>query len=371
MKKVLISALAYDGGKSGIANYIENVVLSLSKNMRIDLIVNQDEIEFFNGLSENITLKVVPGYLKKPILNVSWHLLIMPFKINKDEYEWMLLPAGNRRLMAFYPIKTLVTMHDLSQFHVEKKYDVFRMFYIKHIIPFFLKRADKIFTVSENTANDMVIHYGMDKEKLVVNYNGVNVESFSSNKVLDEKNLNIDKPYILYVARIEHPGKNHLNLIKAYEKLPESYKEQYDLCLIGSDWNGAEVVHAYARDSQDAERIKFLGYVHNNELPYYYRHATLFAFPSFYEGFGIPVVEAMASGTPVATSYTSSLPEVGGDAAAYFDPESIDNISEVMLDILKDPAYRDKMSERGYEQIKKFNWCTHTEIMKKSVSSAT
>jgi len=319
---------------------------------------------------DNITLKVVPGYFKKPILNVFWHLLIMPFQIKKDEYEWMLLPAGNRRLMAFYPIKTLVTIHDLSQFHVEKKYDVFRMFYIKHVIPFFLKRADKIFTVSENTAKDMVLHYGMDREKLVVNYNGVNIENFSLTFSVDDKKLKIDKPYILYVARIEHPGKNHLNLIKAYEKLPESYKQKYDLCLIGSDWNGAEVVHAYARASQDSDRIQFLGYVHNNELPHYYRNATLFVFPSFYEGFGIPVVEAMASGTPVAASCTSSLPEVGGAAAAYFDPESPDHISEIMYDILKDPIYRNKMCERGYEQVKKFNWNTHAELIQKNASSA-
>lgn len=370
MKKVLISALAYDGGKSGIANYIENVVIALSKDMYIDLIVNEDEMVFFKDFSDNITFKVVPKYLKKPILNVLWHLFILPFRISQDEYEWMLLPAGNRRLMAFYPIETLVTMHDLSQFNVEKKYDMFRMFYIKKVVPFFLKRADKIFTVSENTAKDMVLHYGMDKDELIVNYNGVNIENFSPTLVSDEIFFKIDRPYILYVARIEHPGKNHLNLIKAYEKLPESYKEKYDLCLIGSDWNGAEVVHAYAKTSQDSKRIKFLGYVHNNELPHYYRNATLFVFPSFYEGFGIPVVEAMASGTPVATSFTSSLPEVGGDAAVYFDPESPDNISEVMYTVLKDPAYRNKMCERGYEQVKKFNWHTHAAIMQKNASSA-
>jgi len=370
MQKILISALAYDGGKSGIANYIENVVTALGKNMYIDLIINEDEVEFFKGISDNVTFKVVPKYLKKPLLNVLWHLLVLPFKINKNEYEWMLLPAGNRRLMSFYPIRTLVTMHDLSQFHVEKKYDVFRMFYIKHIIPFFLKRADKIFTVSDNTAKDMALYYGMDKDELVVNYNGVNIENFSPALESDEIVLKVDKPYILYVARIEHPGKNHLNLIKAYEKLPEPYKKMYDLCLIGSDWNGSEVVHEYAKNSSDRTRIKFLGYIHNNELPHYYRSASLFAFPSFYEGFGIPVLEAMASGTPVAASSTSSLPEVGGEAAVYFDPESPENISEAMYGILKDPVYRNRLCELGYEQVKKFDWNKHAEIIQKNATSA-
>jgi len=370
MKKILISALAYDQGKSGIANYIENAVKALSKTKHIDLIVNEDEVDFFKGISDNITFKVVPRYLKKPIFNVLWHLLVLPFKIDRNAYEWMLLPAGNRRLMAFYPVKTLVTMHDLSQFNVGKKYDAFRMFYIKHVIPFFLKKVERIFTVSENTANDMVLHYGMDRDELIVNYNGVNTESFSPDLKTDEKALKMSKPYILYVARIEHPGKNHLNLIKAYEKLPESCKEIYDLCLIGSDWNGAEVVHAYAQNSPDHENIKFLGYVSNEELPLYYRHASLFVFPSFYEGFGIPVVEAMASGMPVATSFTSSLPEVGGDAAAYFDPNLPDDISEVIQRILKDPDEMNRMRERGVEQIKKFNWDEHARIICESADSA-
>jgi len=361
MKKVLISALAYDGGKSGIANYIENVVTALSKNMKIDLIVNEDEVKYFTDISKNINFIIVSKYLKKPILNVLWHLLILPFTIDKNTYEWMLLPAGNRRLMSFYPIKTLVTMHDLSQFNVEKKYDAFRMFYIKKVIPFFLKRADKIFTVSENTAKDMVTHYGMKREELIVNYNGVNTNNFSPSST-----LNNEKSYILYVARIEHPGKNHLNLIKAYELLPEKYKQSHDLYLIGSDWNGAEIVHEYAKNSKDTNKIKFLGYVPNEDLPGFYRNASLFAFPSFYEGFGIPVVEAMASGTPVITSSTSSLPEVGGDAAIYFDPDSPKQISQAIVQVLKDEKIQEDMKQKGFQQIGKFNWDMHANILEKS-----
>ncbi|MBL1243822.1 MAG: glycosyltransferase family 4 protein [Sulfurimonas sp.] len=359
MKKILVSVLAYDGGKSGIANYIDNVVKELSKEVSIDLIVNEDEVKFFKGISPNISFKVVPDSLKKPLYNVLWHLFILPFRIKKDEYDWMLLPAGNRRLMSFYPIKTFVTMHDLSQFNVGKKYDWYRMIYIKKVIPFFLRKVDQIFTVSDNTAKDMVIHYGMNKKDLIVNYNGVNTESFIPSS-LEEKS---DKPYILYVARIEHPGKNHLNLIKAYEMLPRSYKEKYDLYLIGSDWNGAQTVHSYAEKSLDSSRIKFLGYVENSALPKYYRRTSLFVFPSFYEGFGIPLVEAMASGVAIAASFTSSLPEVGGDAAIYFDPKSSKDISEVMHKILKDKYCRENMCKLGLEQVKKFSWKKHVKIL--------
>jgi len=371
MRKVLISTLAYDGGKSGIANYIQNVVTALSKELHVELIVNEDEKKYFEGISEKISFKTIPSYLKKPLFNVLWHLLILPFTINKDEYEWMLLPAGNRRLMLFYPLKTAVTMHDLSQFNVGKKYDMFRMFYIKYVIPFFLKRADKIFTVSQSTADDINIHYGMKQEKLIVNHNGVNSENFSSKVLAHKEYIEFEKPYILYVSRVEHPGKNHLNLIKAYEKLPQSFKQKYDLCLIGSDWNGAEVVHDYANLSADAKQIKFLGFIESCDLPYYYQNASLFVFPSFYEGFGIPVVEAMASGVAVACSNTSSLPEVGGDAALYFDPNSPEDISHVMHKILKDSSLKKELGRLGLKQSKKFNWDKHARIIKENIHPAT
>jgi len=363
MQKIAISALAYDGGRSGIANYIENVVQALSPYASIDLIVNHNDQKFFEGISENIKFKTVPSYLQKPLVNMLWHLLVLPFKLWQKKYDWIFLPAGNRRLMAFYPAKTLVTMHDLSQFHVSNKYDSFRMFYIKKIIPFFLKRADRILTVSGNTADDLVRFYGMDKKELIVNYNGVNTNNYSLSSHHDEKIRLNDKPYILYVARIEHPGKNHLNLIKAYEQLDEKLKEKYDLVLIGGDWNGAQTVHQYAEQSADSERIRFLGYVANDALPQYYRQASLFVFPSFYEGFGIPMVEAMASATPVAASNTSSLPEVGGDAALYFDPKDPMDISNTMTKILSSEECGRRMREAGLEQVKKFDWDKHAQIL--------
>jgi len=360
MQRVLISALAFDGGKSGIANYIENVVTSLSHHLLIDLVVNEDEKHFFEHL-DNITFIIVSRRFQKPLFNMLWHMFVLPFKVQKSRYLWMFLPAGNRRLMLFYPIKTLVTMHDLSQFHVDDKYDAFRMFYIKKVIPFFLKKADLIFTVSANTADDVAHFYEMDRDQLIVNYNGVVTDSFYPLEQESKEQSPRQKSYILYVARLEHPGKNHLNLIKAYELLSPQLKATYDLCLIGGDWNGAEVVHQYAEQSTDTQNIIFAGFVANEDLPAYYRHASLFAFPSFYEGFGIPVVEAMASGTAVVCSNTSSLPEVGGDAALYFDPKSPQEIADAITTALSSESKRYEMIERGYKHIKQFNWDLHAQ----------
>lgn len=371
MQKVLISALAYDGGKSGIANYIEHTVKALSQYLHIDLIVNEKEKHFFEGISENISFRTVPSLYQKPLQNMLWHMFVLPIMIRKDSYDWMLLPAGNRRLMAYYPVKTLVTMHDLSQFHVAKKYDAFRMTYIKKVIPFFLKRADKIMTVSGSTADDLESFYGMKRNELVVNHNGVNTTAYSPIKEGETITPVHNKPYLLYVARIEHPGKNHMNLIKAYEQLDASLKASYDLVLVGSDWNGAEEVHAYAEASEDRDRIKFKGFVANEALPDYYRQASLFVFPSFYEGFGIPVAEAMASGTPVVASCTSSLPEVGGDAARYFDPEYPEDIADTISIALNNKGESVKMRNEGLQQVKKFDWDLHAKKIIETASSAT
>lgn len=360
MKKILISLLAYDGGKSGIANYMYNTVVALSKTEEIDIIVNQDEQHYFNNISNNIKIRTISPLFKKPLLNVFWHMFVLPFTIKHLNYKWMFLPAGNRRLMLFYPLKTYVTMHDLSQLHIAKKYDAFRMFYIKYIIPFLLKGSHKIFTVSKSTANDLVRFYKIDQNKLIINYNGVNTDDFYP-KV--QNGLAKNRSYILFVSRIEHPGKNHLNLIKAYEKLPRTLKDSYNLYLAGSDWNGAEVVHNYAKSSPDKDKIIFSGFIDNSKLLEIYQGASLFVFPSFYEGFGIPIVEAMSTGIPVITSDTSSMPEVGGSAALYFDPNSIDDISLAMQTVLTNKKLSTQMIKKGLQQIKKFNWNTHAQLI--------
>ena len=135
--KIFVSAIAFDNGRSGISNYIENTIKSLSSFSDIDVLINESDKDLFVGYPENVTFLILSEKYKKAILNVLWHLIILPFSKNFKKYDFIFLPAGNRRLMAFYPIKTIVTMHDLSQFRVPDKYDTFRMFYIKHIIPFF------------------------------------------------------------------------------------------------------------------------------------------------------------------------------------------------------------------------------------------
>jgi glycosyltransferase involved in cell wall biosynthesis len=368
MYKILVSAMGYDGGKSGISEYINSTVLELAKKNKIDLMILKKELENcpFKG-NDNINLIIYSDFLAKPAINMLWHLFIFPFTFSFKKYDFVFLPAGNRRLFCRYPIKTYITMHDLSQYHIENKYDKFRMYYVKKIIPRYLKKADVIFSISESTKKDLIKYYQLDEKKIVINHNGFDSTVYCDKDKDKENNKEIlpnnGKKYIFYVARIEHPGKNHLNLIKAYEMLPAAIKSEYDLLFAGSFWSDGEKVAEYAKKSPDSENIKFLGFVKDEAMPGLYRNASLYAFPSFYEGFGIPILEAMSSGIPVVCSNTSSLPEVGGDAVHTFNPEQPKDIKKKIELVLNDKTLKDGMIKRGLARVKEFSWAKHCNII--------
>ncbi len=359
---IFVSGLAYDKGKSGIADYTNNVVRELSKQHKLTVLIHPDDLDLFSVKNENISFKFAPVYVNRAINSMLWHLFILPFHLGHSTYDFIFLPAGNRRLLSIYPKPTIVTFHDLSQFHIENKYDSFRMFYIKKVIPFFLKKAQSVMAISKSTIKDMMSYYGMKYDDIILNYNGYNQNRFYAGQDATsvKEKYKLSKEYLLYIARIEHPGKNHVKLIEAYGMLSDEIKAKYDLVFAGSDWNGAEEVHKVARQSDCSSNIKFLGFVPDDDLPSLYCGATLYVFPSLYEGFGIPLVEAMASGTPVVCSNTSSLPEVGGEAVFTFNPESSEEIMESIFKVLTNDNLRAKMIERGLEEIKRFSWEKHT-----------
>lgn len=361
MKNIFISCFAFDEGKSGISNYIENTLYHLAQDNNLFVVILEKDIVHYTRKHKNIHFISMPNILEKPILNMLFHLFILPFFITK-KYDFIFLPAGNRRLLSFYPIYTIATIHDLSQYSVKSKYSFLRMFYIKKVIPFFLKPVDKIIAVSQNTKDDLIKYFEIENTKIIVNYNGFDKSLFTivtkDTGVIKTK-FHIEKEYFLYTARIEHPGKNHLNLIKAYELLPQELKEKYDLVFVGVAKENAQVVFDYANISIDKNNIKFLGFVSNENLPMIYSNATLFVFPSFYEGFGIPLVEAMAMQLPVLSARNSSLLEIGEDVAYYFDEYNPQSIKDAIVHITNNTDKQIVMRKEGLKKLNKFDWRRH------------
>ncbi len=363
MYKIFISVMAYDHGESGISDYINNVVSELSKENKLDLLILREDLQNFPIRNDNIRFITVSDRLGKPIFNMLWHLFILPFSYNFKKYDFIFLPAGNRRILAYYPIFTITTFHDLSQFHIENKYDSLRMFYIKKVIPFFLKKVNKIVAVSNATKKDLIEFYNCDEDKITVAYNGYDSNKF--NQIPSSKSrleiLGSDKKYLLYVARVEHPGKNHLNLIKAYELLPEDVKSEYNLVCVGGFKERSEEVLAYKENSKDSEKIIFTGYFPSEDLIDLYKLASLFVMPSFFEGFGIPLVEAMACNIPVICSNRGPLPEVVGDAALLFDPDSPHEIAEKIMIMLNNDEMRQEFIDKGNGRLERFQWSLHCD----------
>ncbi len=362
MIKLFVSGMAFDSGQSGISDYIINSVRELLEHASIDLMLLKKDLKAFPVRHKNLRFILVPNCLEKPVLNMAWHLFAVPFCFRLGKYDGIFLPAGNRRLLCRYPVRTVATVHDLSQFHIDGKYDVFRMFYIRHIIPHFLRKADYKCAISESTKNDIMQFFRTPKTEIVLNYNGYDDRRFNSEYTSGRELPEIYKgKYILYIARIEHPGKNHLNLMKAFEMLPDNIKKEYKLIMPGKLWSGSDAVTDYHSNSDDRDSMIFPGFVDGELLPEIYKSASLYAFPSYFEGFGIPMLEAMACGTPVACSDTPSLVEVGGDAVEIFDPADPESIRDSIMKLLSDEDQRKILIEKGLERVQNFSWKAHAQ----------
>ena len=221
------------------------------------------------------------------------------------------------------------------------------LLYIKKVLPHYVRKAQSIVAISESTRNDLIKYWHIPEEKITVVYNGFT----PPDKVEVEK-----KRQILYISRIEHPGKNHLNLLKAFELLPENLRKEYTLVMPGAAWNGAETVFEYAKNSLCADKFKFTGFVDFAKIPELYAQSAMYIFPSNFEGFGLSLLEAMDAGVPCACSNNSSLGELGEGAAELFDPSSPQAIAEAMQKILEDPEYQQTLIRKGKEKSANFNW---------------
>jgi glycosyltransferase involved in cell wall biosynthesis len=255
----------------------------------------------------------------------------------------------------------VATIHDLAPFHVTGKYDWKRMFYGRVVVRRLAMRQDRVIAVSHNTAADLVRFFRLREAQIKVIHNGIDHRRFTPGSAPEAKarvahRLGLTSPFFLYVARLEHPGKNHLRLIQAFEKFKNSCKSEFQLVFAGSDWHGAEAIHRAIQNSPHKKDIRSLGFVSLEELPELYRAAEVFVYPSLFEGFGFPPLEAMACGCPVISSTRGSLEEIVGTAALTVDPENVDEMSYQLRRGALDGALRARLRAAGIERALLFDW---------------
>jgi glycosyltransferase involved in cell wall biosynthesis len=362
--KIGISAFATDSGKSGISQYAANVVgrlVALAPQHELVAFINHADADWVQSWHPRLTVVSLPDWTGHPVASIFWHLVYFPGMLRRHSCDLVFMPAGNRRLAWSYGVPSVGTVHDFSQLHVPQKYDAARMFYIMRVLPRMMRRLTRVISVSESTRRDLESFAEVPSERIRVIYNGADLERFAPRPRAEARaelpaGLNIPERYVLYIARLEHPGKNHVRLLEAFAAMKRATDRPQKLVLVGGAWNGAEVIHARVAELGLRDQVVFPGFVPNEVLPALYAAADAFAFPSLFEGFGIPVLEAMASGTPVCAASTSSIPEVVGDAGLLFDPLDVPAMTESLIRLLQDQPLRRRLIAAGIQRAAAFSW---------------
>lgn len=260
----------------------------------------------------------------------------------------------------FCPVPVVVSVHDVSFLEHPEYFPVTRSFQLRWTVRRTIERASRILTGSEFSRDAIARAYHLDPRRISVvpnaasaGFRPVNREA-SARVVLEQ--FRINRPFVLSVGDLQ-PRKNQIGLIDAFARLLRSHPHlPHNLVLAGKDtWFSGRVTEA-ANKSGVRERIQFTGFVTDDGLLHLYNACDCFVFPSYYEGFGLPVLEAMACGRAVACSNTSALPEVADGAGLLFDPHSADEIARAMRDLLIDPELRARMERLGMQRSTRFSW---------------
>ncbi len=267
-----------------------------------------------------------------------WNQTHWPRKIKKGDLVFHPVPEGGWGL---YP--QVVMAHDVIPLRYPHVYGQ-KLAYFRYWVPLSLRSARQIICNSHQTQRDLTEFYNLAPERITVIPLAYDRERFFA-----QAEVAPPVPYLLYVGSHE-PHKNLMTLIQAFGQIQTQWQ--------GELWIAGRADPRYTPELQRAGkgRIRWLDYIPPEALPQLYRRATAFIFPSLFEGFGLPILEAMACGTPVICAHSSSLPEVGGQAVAYFDPQSPTDLVRVITQLLSDPIWRDQLARQGIQQAQGFSW---------------
>jgi glycosyltransferase involved in cell wall biosynthesis len=361
--KIVINTISLLSKLTGIGRYTFEVCKRITQ-----LGFNVDFNYFYGYYSKKLYMMDIPpsGKLAKTIKNY----LAKYYRIKKTTRESLLFVSrfSHKKFDLYWepnivPIKHLrskylvTTIHDFSFHHYPECLPKENKEYLQKHFWNNIQKSDRIITVSNYIKGEIIDLLKYDEARIKVIYHGVDHDNFKpyDNSLLTEfkKSRNLPAKFILFVGSIE-PRKNLKHVLKGYNSLPAAFKKECKFVLAGfSGWKNDEVMDIIRREH---DNIVYLGYLSDLELAYLYNLASVFIYASLYEGFGLPPLEAMACGTPVIVSQSSSLPEVCGDAAYFVDPHSIDSISEGMTKVFSDSELRKSLVQRGLARAQSFTW---------------
>lgn len=339
----------FQGSRTHVLELFSEVIRISPKIHFVLFLENTDLLRAFSSIFSDANVELVHMSYANPIKRLCWQLPMLQRKYRLDIlHTQYILP-----LPSF--CAGMVTIHDiLFETHPQYFAPLFR-FRSTVLMRLSARRASHIFTVSEFSKQAMLSRYHIAPEKILVIHNGVDETKFyagdAGRDIVEGRRL-FSRGYILSVGRLE-PRKNHVSLLRAYARLQDA---TLPLVIIGQLHFGFNEVFQVIQELGLESRVRILSDVKDEELPAFYRHAKLFVYPTWAEGFGMPPLEAMASGVPVISSDSTSIPEVVGDAAVLVSPGDIDALAEAIDHLLSDQKYYADMQQRGLKQVETFQW---------------
>ncbi len=334
--------------RAGIHQYIFQVLANLPQDALTYHVQTR-----FSELNKGLIQQDTTFPTEKRLTRILWEQTVWPIRLFKTRPA---LVHG----MAFAtpwicPSPTVVTIYDLSFLHFPEQFPKLQQWYLATQARLACRRARRVITISESTRQDVHRFFDIPLEQIDVVFPGVDgiyqpqtetaVSQFKAQKGINGR-------FILHVGTLQ-PRKNIPTLLDAFAQIDEPDAQ---LVLVGGKGWLFDEIFAKVKALRIENRVRFTGYVPDEELPLWYAAADLLVFPSNYEGFGMPIIEAMACGTPVVASNSSSIPEAVGEAGLLFDTFNADDLAERMVNVLHNSELSDKMRHLGFAQAKKFSW---------------
>lgn len=352
----------YTSHHFAIRKVIHGIVAGLYKQSRfkkVTLLVNKNNLADFEAYRDCFDIRVIPVHSDSALLNHFFNIFVLPFVLLFSRAKVIVFPQIS--FFVFTGIKTVVFIHDLIEYKIRNQ--KLSKHIVRHVFfPWIAKHSNLIVTVSENSKADIVQILGVPADKVLVTYDGVDhilpYAGMDRQQAIEyvENTYGI-KNYALYVGYLSLPQKNLIFLLQSLKVYFEKYSDHNThVVFVGPKGKDHELVFEEVERLGLVSRFKYLGTLSEKDLGFVYKAANVFCFPSLYEGFGMPVAEAMACGCPVISSNRSSLPEVVQGAGILVDPEDILGMSEALHQILRDQEKWQAFSTAGLQNAKRFTW---------------
>jgi glycosyltransferase involved in cell wall biosynthesis len=354
MKIGIDASRAFQKNKTGIEEYSFQVI----KHLRG--IFEKEQVILYCNPAINIKPYFkLPGNwrIKNLRAPIFWTQIRLSLEMLFHPVDVLFVPAHTVPLI--HPKNTVVTIHGLEYEFCPGAYSAWQKFYMRFVIKNSCRWAEKIISVSENTKKDLMRLYKVPEEKIEVIYEGIFTNQGStfpsaSSADFSRSNLSTSR-YFLFVGRLEE-RKNICGIVESFEILKRKYKISQKLILVGKFGFGGEKIKSKIDSSEYKSDIIMTGYVSDENKHYLLANADVFIFATFYEGFGLPILEAQSVGTPVVTSSISSMPEIANGSAVLVDPKKPQEIAEAAYKLISDESYKNDIIKKGLRNIKRFSW---------------